>query len=135
MTIERFLYGAFIVMLAYFLGQVVYFAILAAMGFIQQHTRIYESGEEDYSLMTVSDYTVPVSIILPAKNEEIWIKDSLRAILNLDYPNYEVIIVNDGSTDNTMDILNEMLELKAIDMVYPDRFSHGKINEVYKSGL
>jgi hypothetical protein len=40
MTIERFLYGAFIVMLAYFLGQVVYFAILAAMGFIQQHKDI-----------------------------------------------------------------------------------------------
>jgi biofilm PGA synthesis N-glycosyltransferase PgaC len=97
-------------------------------------TRIYESREEEYSLMTASDYTIPVSIILPAKNERIWIKDSLGAILNLDYPNYEVVVVNDGSTDNTMDILNEMLELKAIDMVYPDRFSHGKIHEVYKSG-
>ena len=133
MTMQDFLYGSFIVLLAYFFGQVIYFAILVAMGFVQQHKRIYESEQEEYALMASSDYTIPVSIILPAKNEELWIEDSLRSILNINYPKYEVIVVNDGSTDKTLDILNEMLKLKSVDKVYPDKFSHGKIHEVYKS--
>ncbi len=43
-----------------------------------------------------------VSIIVPAFNEEKVIKNSLRALFNLNYPNYEVIIINDGSNDNTL---------------------------------
>jgi cellulose synthase/poly-beta-1,6-N-acetylglucosamine synthase-like glycosyltransferase len=52
-----------------------------------------------------------VSVIAPAYNEELSVKDSVRATLNLRYPDHEVIIVNDGSKDKTLSILIEEFRL------------------------
>src|SRR5579863_10586047 len=49
-----------------------------------------------------------VSIIVPARNEEETIEQSLRALLVLDYDNYEVIAVNDRSTDRTGEIMERL---------------------------
>lgn len=48
------------------------------------------------------DYYMPISIIIPAYNEETVIADSVNALLQLDYKLYEIIIVDDGSTDGTI---------------------------------
>ncbi len=48
-----------------------------------------------------SDYLPSLSIIMPAYNEELVIKEALNALLNLNYPDYEIIVVDDGSTDAT----------------------------------
>ena len=47
------------------------------------------------------------SILIPAYNAEIFIAESIMSVMNQTYPNWEMIIVNDGSTDNTLDILRE----------------------------
>lgn len=57
------------------------------------------------------DYYVPISIIVPAYNEEVTISDTIRSLLNLDYKKYEIIIVNDGSTDKTVDVLLKTFNL------------------------
>ncbi len=49
-----------------------------------------------------------VSIIVPARNEEETIEQALRSLLSLDYDNYEVIAVNDRSTDRTGDIMERL---------------------------
>ena len=46
-----------------------------------------------------------VSIIVPARNEEDGIESCIKSLLNQDYPNYELIIINDRSTDNTLKII------------------------------
>src|SRR4030081_1409699 len=55
-----------------------------------------------------------VSIIVPARNEEAEIENCLRSLLALDYGNYEVIAVNDRSTDRTGEIMERVArELQA----------------------
>src|SRR5271170_1617760 len=51
-----------------------------------------------------------VSIIVPARNEEEAIEQALRTLLALDYDNYEVIAVNDRSTDSTGAIMERVAE-------------------------
>ena len=53
----------------------------------------------------------PFSIIIPAHNEEGNIRETIESLDSLDYPAYEVIVVNDGSSDCTAEILDELLEL------------------------
>jgi len=56
-----------------------------------------------------------VSIIVPAYNEDVSIVHCTRMLLELDYPNYEVIIVNDGSKDHTLDTLYNNFDFREID--------------------
>ena len=55
-----------------------------------------------------NDYFIPVSIIVPAYNEEITVVETVKSLLNLNYRLYEIIVVDDGSSDNTsMEVINE----------------------------
>jgi len=130
---ETIFYIAFIVSFAYFLSQSLYYLFLAIIGLFQSRKRTLESQEEDFSIVSSSHFTLPVSVILPAHNEEGWIVNSLKSILNLDYPEFEVIVVNDGSTDKTLEVLDEILSLEAVDKAFTDQFNSGKIHEVYQA--
>ncbi len=59
-------------------------------------------------LVRYSTKTPPVSVIICAQNEAENLKKFLPSILTQDYPKYEVIVVNDGSTDQSCDLLEEM---------------------------
>ncbi len=49
-----------------------------------------------------------VSVIIPAYNVEKYIEECLKSIENQNYANYEIIVVNDGSTDNTLNVIKEL---------------------------
>lgn len=53
------------------------------------------------------DASVPISILVPAYNEEVTILQTIRSLLQLDYPLYEIIVINDGSKDATEQLLRE----------------------------
>ncbi|HIU02489.1 MAG TPA: glycosyltransferase [Candidatus Onthocola gallistercoris] len=60
------------------------------------------------------EFYFPVSILVPAYNEEVTILDSVRSLLDLDYRLYEVIVVDDGSKDRTSQILAEAFKLQKV---------------------
>ncbi|HEV7232534.1 MAG TPA: glycosyltransferase [Bacteroidia bacterium] len=72
----------------------------------------------------------PVSVIICARNEDDNIVQFLPLILNQDYPNYQVVVVNDCSFDNTGDVLEEIARredrLKIVTIKPDDYYSHGK---------
>lgn len=57
-------------------------------------------------------YYVPVSILVPAYNEEVTIVDSIHSLLKLDYRLYEIIIIDDGSKDNTVKVLMDAFDFQ-----------------------
>ena len=61
------------------------------------------------------DYYVPVSILVPAYNEEVTIVDSINSLVDLDYRLYEIIIIDDGSKDRTIENLIQAFQFVKID--------------------
>ena len=72
-----------------------------------RHAQAFAPLDEVYA----SPFTPPVSIILPAYNEEAGVVSSVHSLLDLRYPRHEVIVVNDGSKDGTVDRLREAFDL------------------------
>ena len=65
----------------------------------------------DYGTIANSELSVPVSIVVPAYNEESVIAESVRSLLNSHYAAFEVVVVNDGSTDRTLEVLTDEYDL------------------------
>lgn len=59
----------------------------------------------------VKDNTKPVSVIVCAKNEAENLRKFIPSILNQDYPNFELVLINDASSDETLDVIEEFQEL------------------------
>ena len=133
MPMIKFTYFIFIFFFGYFLFLSVFYLLLAFLGFIEGRRRSWESQAEDYPLAYLASNAISVSIIMPARNEEGWIADALLSVLNLNYPKFEVIIVDDGSQDKTLDILSKILELKPLDMPYIKHYKDGVIQTIFKS--
>ena len=74
--------------------------------------------------------SAPVSVIICAKNEEENLKNFLPKVLEQDYPEFEVVVVNDGSTDGTEDLLAELKvrykHLRYTSIPLNEKFRHGK---------
>lgn len=74
-----------------------------------------------------------ISIIAPAYNEEKTIVSSASSLLNLKYPDYEVVIVNDGSSDETLHTLIDAFELIRVDHTYDAKLPTAPVRGVYKN--
>jgi biofilm PGA synthesis N-glycosyltransferase PgaC len=64
-----------------------------------------------YRELSGSEQVPPVSIMVPSYNEELTIIENVNNLLNLNYPSYEVIVINDGSKDNTLQVLIDEFNL------------------------
>jgi glycosyltransferase involved in cell wall biosynthesis len=90
-------------------------------------------GAEDAQSLAVSRFTIPVSLILPVRNQENSISAAIRSLLDLDYPEVELIVVNDGSTDATMERLRSEFELKPRQIFYRRTLPTGHVRAIYRS--
>ena len=106
--------------LAYFVGvNLVYVGLnLLAIPTLRRHLAIRPI--EDLP-PAYSGFEPPVSILVPAYNEEATIVTSVRSLLQLDYPEFEVVVVNDGSRDATLARLAEAFDLEPFPEAYWER--------------
>jgi len=93
----------------------------------------YFVTKHDMRALLAGNYYRPLSIVVPAFNEESTIATNVRALLMLKYPEYEVIVVNDGSTDGSLRRLVEKFRLVAIEKPIRLVLNHKKIRKVYLS--
>src|SRR6266481_304648 len=75
----------------------------------------------------------PITIIAPAHNEEKSIRVAVRNLLEIDYPELELIVVNDGSVDRTLDEMKEEFQLRAVSLVYVPEVASARVRGLYRS--
>jgi biofilm PGA synthesis N-glycosyltransferase PgaC len=109
------------------------YLVLAVVSAFENTIRRHETDAEDYGTLASSRFTVPVSVIVPAYNEESSLVPAIESLLELDYPEYEVIVVNDGSKDGTLARLHEAFSLEPFEQFVRAVFPCAEVRAVYRS--
>jgi cellulose synthase/poly-beta-1,6-N-acetylglucosamine synthase-like glycosyltransferase len=74
-----------------------------------------------------------ISVLVPAYNESATIADSIRSLLQLSYTRYEIIVINDGSSDSTLEVLKRDFALRPFPEVYQTSLPTAPIRSIYVS--
>jgi len=122
-----------VAILVYFLVLNSFYALLLILSIpeIWEQTRLAE--DEDFQRLMQSDALPPITILVPAYNESATIEASVTAILTLEYRNYEVVVVNDGSRDDTLEQLRHAFDLYEIPRIYPETIPTKPLRALYRS--
>lgn len=94
---------------------------------------VKKSKSSDYKRYINSKNMIPISIVVPAYNEEKTIVDNIKSLLALDYYEYEIIIVNDGSKDETLAKIIEEFELVKVNQPVKRSLETNEIVGVYRN--
>lgn len=84
-------------------------------------------------ILTKSNHAVGVSIVAPAYNESVTIVSNVRSLLSQEYPKFEVVITNDGSTDDTLEKLIHEFSLVPVNFHYQEKIKTKPVRGHYKS--
>jgi len=119
--------------LAYYVCLHGIYAPLIALGATQ--LRRYQLGVTfgEYRRIAESPLTMPISVVIPAYNEEKVIVNTVLGALKLRYPQHEVIVVNDGSGDRTVDALVERFGMRSVRKVGQRHFGTKPVARVFVS--
>jgi cellulose synthase/poly-beta-1,6-N-acetylglucosamine synthase-like glycosyltransferase len=115
-----------------FVSNLNYF-VLMSLGFFVLRTQRTTEGSVERDPLFKSRLMPAISIIAPAHNEELSIAQSTRSMLQLEYPEHEVIIVNDGSNDRTLQLLVDEFHLYKSARQPLHDFATAPVNAVYES--
>jgi poly-beta-1,6-N-acetyl-D-glucosamine synthase len=122
-----------LVCLGYLLLTNIVYVVLVAVAAIENGVRRHETSGEDYGVLASSRFTIPVSVIVAAYDEESAIVSTVDSLLALDYPEHEVIVVNDGSNDGTLERLRETFRLEPYEMFVRRVFETEEVRAIYRS--
>jgi cellulose synthase/poly-beta-1,6-N-acetylglucosamine synthase-like glycosyltransferase len=131
--LHRMLWWADHAVLVYFLVLNSFYALLLLLSIpeLWKHWRI--SDDEQRSRLLASDALPPLSVLVPAYNEEVTITASTLSFLTLEYPRFEVILVNDGSRDRTVEVLTREFDLYEVPPAYRRPLATRPVRAVYRS--
>jgi len=98
---------------------------------LRRHT--FKNSFVNYDDVAISPLSPPVTIISPALNEEKSILNTAKTLLGIRYSNFEVIMVNDGSSDKTLKILKDNFQLKKTNYFFDYKIPCKRIRGIWKS--
>ena len=117
----RFLDYTNTVILIYFLAANSVYTVLMFISLYTVSLHAKYAAHKGYTAVLDSPVTPPVALIVPAHNEERVIVQTVLSLLALNYPEKEIIVVDDGSSDSTLDRLIEQFELQRMDLIYREQ--------------
>ncbi len=117
----------------YFLALNVIYTLLLVLGSRQVSDWVRRRPLRDFRQVGSSALSVPVTIIVPAYNEQPVIVSSVRSLLASAYRELQVLVVNDGSTDGTLDVLREAFDLVPVERVPRSRLDFQEVRGIYAS--
>ncbi len=132
MTLQDFVFTGQWIFLAYFVGINVGYLlqnVVAAHGI----RRYLQTAEHNEAESVFSALDIPISIVVPAYNESVSIITSVKAMLQLEYPEFELVVVNDGSTDDTLQKLIDEFGMRKFPEAYRARVQSEPVKAVYRS--
>jgi len=119
--------------LGYFLSINAIYVVLYLISFAEIADYVRREVFSGFSELFTSNYAPPVSVVVPAYNEEATITDSVRSFLTLHYPLHEVIVVNDGSRDGTLEVLMQEFGLYESDQPVRMQLETAPLRGIYTS--
>ena len=87
----------------------------------------------DLTDLITTAWAPPITLIAPAYNEEATCVESVRSLLTLEYPEYDILVVNDGSKDGTIEQLTRAFNLQVADRVPTAELEAGEVRQVLRS--
>lgn len=128
--IEVFLNGTAVFFILYLMIYASYLFLSVAMGAFRlyQRDRMMQIKNE-----LKHEFYFPVSILVPAYNEEVTILDSVKSLLDLNYRLYEIIVIDDGSKDRTSQVLIEAYGMKKVQRPIRKRVPCREAEAVYEA--
>jgi cellulose synthase/poly-beta-1,6-N-acetylglucosamine synthase-like glycosyltransferase len=122
------------VVIVYFLVLTNIYMVLVLIGFFEMvRYRAARREREDVDALVACALTPPVSVLAPAYNEAATICESVRALLSLSYAEFEVIVINDGSTDSTLSLLIREFHLYRSARYIDEKLTTKPVRGVYQS--
>ena len=116
--------------IAYLIGYSTFLFLSVIVGSLDLYKR---NRQEKFKSILPTDYYLPISIIVPAHNEEITVVDTVRSLLALDYRSYEIIVVDDGSSDATSEVLAEAFGMHVVHRPIRRRIECRREERVYET--
>lgn len=118
--------------LVYFVLMQFYLSFLAIRSAIELRANYHRSRYGRVTEMLSSRTTPPISIVIPAYNEAVGIVDSVRSMSISRYPRLEIVVVNDGSTDDTLEVLIEAFSLEKVRVPYRPDIDTQYVRGIYR---
>lgn len=112
---------------------IVFYSVILVFSIFQLRREYQLDRDQAFEDYMDEIYTKPVSIIVPAYNEEAGIIQSVRSLLSINYPIFEIIVINDGSKDSTLNKVIEHYEMKEINRVVRKQVKTKPIRGIYQS--
>jgi biofilm PGA synthesis N-glycosyltransferase PgaC len=109
------------------------YLLLAIISANELRLSFYSSKITNYDAIISSPFAPMITVIAPAYNESLTIVENIKALLALYYPNFEIIVVNDGSKDNTLEKAIKAFDLEKVPYVIDYKIPCNEIEGIYKS--